>query len=81
MTIDRGDIYAGCPHREAIARAANNKTRLERLEVEMDRLEQAVVDIKIAMARQGFVAGAGGGIGIGSVGLVAYVIGKIAGWW
>ena len=75
------DIYAGCPHREAIAAGGNNKRRMTKLEGNMEAVEKAVVEIKIAMARQGFISGAGGGVGAGSIGLVAFVIGKIAGWW
>ena len=75
------NIYAGCPHREAISRATNNERRLAKAEVDMERLEQAVVEIRLAMARQGFISGAGGGIGVGSIGLIAYVVGKAVGWW
>ena len=78
---ERGDIYAGCPHREAIARAANNRARLEKVEADMDHVEQAVVEIKIAMARQGFISGTGGGIGFGIIAAIAWGIGKGLGWW
>ena len=78
---DPSSIYAGCPHRETISRAANNKERLRDMDGRVDVVEKAVIDIRIAMARQGFISGAGGGIGLGSIGGAIFVIGKAAGWW
>ncbi len=63
-----------CPYQVDIARASNNKDRLE-------KLEAAMGDIKVQMARAGFMGGMGGGGAVGILAMLVYGMGKIAGWW
>jgi hypothetical protein len=70
-----------CPFREEIARASNNGSRLAQVETQMDALKSSLHAMEVTLAKSSLGAGAAGGGIFGVVGVVAFVIGKGAGWW
>lgn len=63
-----------CPFRDDIVLAANNRARLA-------ATENAIYELKLAMARAGILSGAAGGGIVTVVAGIVYGIGHQAGWW
>ena len=63
-----------CPFRDEIVSAANNKKNIE-----INR--QSIHQLELTMARAGFMSGAAGGSAVTVVGMVAFAVGRAAGWW
>jgi hypothetical protein len=70
-----------CPHREAIARAANNTARMGAFEDRVKTCEKEINQLRMEQVRLSALAGLSGGGGMATVGAIVYAIGKAAGWW
>lgn len=63
-----------CPYRDDIRKAANGVAK-------MSDLEKTVLDIRLTLARAGFIGGAGGGLVVSTISGIILAIGKAVGWW
>ena len=52
-----------CPHRELLARAANNIIRMEKMEGRMTTIGNTITDVRLEVARIGAIAGGISGLG------------------
>jgi len=76
-----------CPHREAIARAANNHVRLLNLEAKVDKHREEIEDevrecrelLKVQQVKVGIIAGLASAGGVSLIGLIVTAIGRYLG--
>ena len=61
-------------------KVADNTKDIEMCQVDVKELREVVIGIRIEIAKLAVVGGASGGGMVGVIGLVAYGVGKAAGW-
>jgi len=70
-----------CPYREIIASVKTNSEKCITNGARIDHVEDKLHVLEVQITKAGMLSGAAGGGVFSAVGMLAFAVGKAAGWW